>query len=97
VELEDESCESGITSNITGGKKDEGGEGDKEIAHLLYDQDREKTEYTVYRNRCDERHHQNLMPRHLLDDDDQFLIFSGMTKIQLKSVSNAVIGDDTKF
>lgn len=75
-----------------------GGEGeDKEIVHLLYDQDREKTEYSVLMNRCDEKHHQNLMPRHLLDDEDQFLIFSGMTKIQLKSVSNAVKGDDTKF
>ena len=37
VESEDESCESGITSNITGEKKL-----DKEIVHLLYDQDREK-------------------------------------------------------
>jgi hypothetical protein len=41
--------------------------------------------------------HQNLMQKHLLDDEDQFLIFSGMTKIQLKSVSNVVKGDDTKF
>jgi hypothetical protein len=36
VESEDESCESGITSNITGKKWD------KEIVHLLYGQDREK-------------------------------------------------------
>jgi len=56
-----------------------------------------KTEYSVFRNRCDQRHYENLMQRHLLDDEDQFLIFSGMTKIQLKSVSNAVKGDDTKF
>jgi len=56
-----------------------------------------KMEYSVFRNRCDERHHQNLMSRHLLDDEGQFLIFSGMTKIQLKSMSNAVKGDDTKF
>jgi len=35
---EDESCESGITPNITGrGKKR-----DKKTVHLIYDQDREK-------------------------------------------------------
>jgi len=76
-----------------GGRKKRGGG----IVHLLYDQDREKMEYSVFRNTCDERHHQNLMPRHLLDEEDQFLIFSGMTKIQLKSVSHAAKGDDTKF
>jgi hypothetical protein len=51
------------------------GKWDKETVHLLYDQDREKTEYSALRNRCNERHHQNLMPRHLLDDEDQFLFF----------------------
>jgi hypothetical protein len=54
---------------------------DKETVHLLYDQNKEKTKYSVFRNRCDERHHKNLMPRHLLDDKDQFLNSSGMTKI----------------
>jgi len=95
VESEDESCESGITSNITGGwgEKRGGGAREREIFHLLYDQDREKTEYSVFRNRYDERFHQNLMPRHLLDEEDQFLIFSGMKKIQLKSASNAAKGD----
>jgi hypothetical protein len=90
---EDESCESGITPNITGrGKK-----GTRKLSTWFMIRIEKKMEYSVFRNRCDERHHQTLMQKHLLDDEDQFLIFSGMTKIQLKSVSNAVKGDDTKI
>jgi hypothetical protein len=42
----------------------------------------------------DERHHQNLTPRHPLVDEDNFFC---MTKPKLKSVSNSMKGDDTKF
>jgi hypothetical protein len=62
---------------------------DKEILHLLYDQDRVKKEHSTCTNRSDGRHHQNLMPRHLLNNEGNLLIFSFYDRVQFKPVPSA--------